>query len=126
MFKSYSCNDRNETSLTMDVESLRNQVLTYKNVTEGFPFGEDTLVFKTNNKIFLLISLSSQPLQFNVKCAPDKAIGLREAYPDSILPGYHMNKKHWNTVIIDGSVSRKILLEMIGDSYKLVSGKIKK
>ncbi len=73
---------------------------------ESFPFGEDTLVFKTNNKIFLLVSLSAVPLQFNVKCDPERAIELREIY-SSVIPGYHMNKKHWNTIIVDGSIPRK-------------------
>jgi predicted DNA-binding protein (MmcQ/YjbR family) len=77
----------------MNIEDLRDYVLSLKNVEESFPFGEDTLVFKTNNKIFLLVSLSSSPLQFNVKCNPEKAIELREEY-SCILPGYHMNKKH--------------------------------
>ena len=104
----------------MNVEALRDHVLNYENVTEGFPFGEDTLVFKINNKIFLLVSLNSTPLQFNVKCAPEKAIELREEYPDAILPGYHMNKKHWNTIIVDGSVPKKLLMEMIKESYQLV------
>ena len=75
----------------MDIEELRDFVLTMKDVEESFPFGEDTLVFKTNNKIFLLVSLSSSPLQFNAKCDPEKAIQLREEFP-CILPGYHMNK----------------------------------
>ena len=104
----------------MNVEELRNYTLSLEEVTEGFPFGEGTLVFKTNNKIFLLVSLSSSPLQFNVKCNPEYAIELREQYP-CILPGYHMNKKHWNTVIVDGSLSRAQLTQLIKDSYSLVS-----
>lgn len=107
----------------MNIESLRDYVLQKPAVTEGFPFGEDTLVFKVNNKIFLLVSLDASPLQFNVKCEPEKAIALREEYPDNILPGYHMNKKHWNTVIINGRVSQKLLLEMVDDSYQLVKKK---
>lgn len=107
----------------MDIEQLREYVLQKTGVTEGFPFGEDTLVFKVKEKIFLLTGLDSNPLQFNVKCDPDKAIELRETYPESILPGYHMNKKHWNTVLVDGSVPNKLLKEMIDDSYSLVSKK---
>ncbi len=94
-------------------------------VEEGFPFGEDTLVFKVRGKIFLLASLTAIPLQFNVKCEPGKAVELREQYT-SVLPGYHMNKKHWNTVIIDGALSNKQLKAMIDDSYSLVAGKAKK
>jgi predicted DNA-binding protein (MmcQ/YjbR family) len=107
----------------MDIEVLRAYVLQKPGVTEGFPFGEDTLVFKVKEKIFLLTGLDSSPLQFNVKCDPDKAIELREEFPDSILPGYHMNKKHWNTVIIDGTVPQKLLKELIDHSYDLVSKK---
>ena len=107
----------------MDIEILREYVLQKPSVTEGFPFGEDTLVFKINNKIFLLVSLTAAPLQFNVKCNPDKAIELREDYPENILPGYHMNKKHWNTVIADGKLKDKGIEEMIDESYQLVSKK---
>lgn len=106
----------------MNIEELRDFVLSLKNVEEGFPFGEDTLVFKTNKKIFLLVSLSSVPLQFNVKCDPDCAIELREEY-SCILPGYHMNKKHWNTIIIDGSLSKIQLKNFIEDSYRLINKK---
>ena len=104
----------------MNAEELREYVLQKPSVTEGFPFGEDTLVFKVNGKIFLLVALDATPLQFNVKCDPDKAIELREEYPDAVLPGYHMNKKHWNTVIVDGRLSGKQVKEMIDDSYGLV------
>ncbi len=105
----------------MDIEELRDYILQKPAVTEGFPFGEDTLVFKVNEKIFFLAGLESSPLQFNVKCDPDKAIELREEYPETVLPGYHMNKKHWNTIIVDGRLSAKQLKEMIDHSYKLVS-----
>ena len=108
----------------MHIEDIRDYVLEKPSVTEGFPFGEDTLVFKVKEKIFLLASLSSSPLQFNLKCDPAKAIELREEYPENILPGYHMNKKHWNTIIVDGGIPKKLLLQMIDDSYKL-AGKIK-
>ena len=109
----------------MDVELLRDYVLLKENVTEGFPFGEETLVFKVNDKLFLLISLESQPLQFNVKCDPDLAIEMREEYPSVVLPGYHMNKKHWNTIVLDGTLSKKQVLKMVDDSYDLVKGKKK-
>ena len=103
----------------MDIESLRQYCLSKKGVTEEFPFGESTLVFKVRGKMFLLTGLYDSPLQFNTKCEPDKAIELREQY-DAIQPGYHMNKKHWNTVIVDGSIPQKLLKEMIDDSYELV------
>ena len=105
----------------MNVETLREYVLQKPSVTEGFPFGEDTLVFKVNNKVFLLVGLDASPLQFNVKCDPDKAIELREEFPEAVLPGYHMNKKHWNTIIVDGTLSQKQLKEMMDHSYALVA-----
>ena len=104
---------------TMNIEELREYALSLKNVTESFPFGNDTLVFKVDNKIFLLASLSSEVLQFNVKCNPEYAIELREQY-SSILPGYHMNKKHWNTIILDSPISSKLIRQWIDDSYALV------
>lgn len=104
----------------MNIEEIREYALSLKDVSEGFPFGNDTLVFKVNNKIFLLTSLSSEVLQFNVKCDPEYAVELREQY-SCILPGYHMNKKHWNTIIADGHLSAKQLKEFIKDSYNLVA-----
>lgn len=109
----------------MNAEEIRAYVLNKKDVEEGFPFGERALVFKVDGKMFLLLSLYAQPLQFNVKCDPEKAIEWREQYA-SVLPGYHMNKKHWNTVIIDGSLRKQQLLEMIDDSYELVRKKKKR
>ena len=107
----------------MDIEQLRTCALTKPDVEEALPFGPDTLVYKVNHKIFLLAGLDSSPLQFNVKCDPDNAIELREQYPLSVLPGYHMNKKHWNTIIVDGTLSNKQLQGFIEDSYILVKGK---
>jgi predicted DNA-binding protein (MmcQ/YjbR family) len=106
----------------MNVEELREYALRLGKVTEGFPFGNDTLVFKVDNKIFLLVSLSADHLQFNVKCNPEDAVELRETY-SSILPGYHMNKKHWNTIIVDGSLTAPQIKGFIRDSYRLVAPK---
>ncbi|WP_423149500.1 MmcQ/YjbR family DNA-binding protein [Rubrolithibacter danxiaensis] len=106
----------------MNIEELREYCLSKKDAEEGFPFGEDTLVFKVKGKIFLLTGLSSSPLQFNVKCDPERAIQLREEH-DAVKPGFHMNKKHWNTVVIDGSINSSLVLEMIDHSYELVRGK---
>ncbi len=103
----------------MDIEQLREYCLLKKEVTEGFPFGDETLVFKVRGKIFLLASLNRELLQFNVKCNPEEAIELREQY-DAIQPGYHMNKKLWNTIIIDGSIPQKLIKKMIDDSYLLI------
>lgn len=106
----------------MNIETLREYCLSKPGAEESFPFGGDTLVFKVKGKIFLLVGLDSEPLQFNVKCNPDRALELRENY-SCVIPGYHMNKKHWNTIIVDGSVSDQRLKEWIEDSYRLVKGK---
>ena len=103
----------------MDIESIRDYCLAKKAVAEGFPFGESTLVFKVKGKIFLLASLDAAVLQFNVKSEPERAIEWREQYA-SVQPGYHMNKRHWNTVIVDGSIPARVLRQMIDDSYRLV------
>ena len=103
----------------MDIESLRTYCLKKKGVTEDFPFGETTLVFKVKGKMFLRTSLNEDVRSFNAKCDPEKAIELRERY-DAVQPGYHMNKKHWNTITVDGRLPRKLILEMIDDSYDLV------
>ncbi|MES2591599.1 MAG: MmcQ/YjbR family DNA-binding protein [Bacteroidota bacterium] len=110
----------------MNIEELREFCILKNGVTETLPFGPETLVFKVMDKAFLLTGLEGSPLQFNVKCDPEKAIELREQYP-SVKPGFHMNKKHWNTVVADGSVSDKLLQEWITHSYDLVvSGLTKK
>lgn len=105
----------------MNIEEIRDYVLIKPGVTESFPFGEDTLVFKIMDKVFLLVGLNALPLQFNVKCDPDKAIELREEFPDTVLPGYHMNKKHWNTILVNGMLSKKQLKEMVDHSFALVA-----
>lgn len=88
-------------------------------VTEEFPFDETTLVFKVCGKMFALTGLESVEFKVNLKCDPDKAIELRETY-ESITSGFHMNKKHWNTVLIDGSFSNELIMELIDHSYLLV------
>lgn len=102
----------------MNIEKLRAYCLSKKEVTEEFPFDEVTLVFKVSGKIFALTALDGD-FSVNLKCDPELAIELRERYP-SVQPGYHMNKMHWNTVFIDGSVSDKILLEWVDHSYAIV------
>jgi len=110
----------------MNIEELREYCISKKGVAESLPFGPETLVFKVMDKIFLLAGMDDRPLQFNVKCDPEKVIELREHY-SCVKPAYHMNKKHWNTVIVDDSVSIKLLHEWITDSYNLVvSGLTKK
>jgi predicted DNA-binding protein (MmcQ/YjbR family) len=105
----------------MDIESLREFCISKKNVTESFPFGDDTLVFKTDGKIFALVNLEGD-LSINLKCEPAFAIELRERYT-SVTPGYHMNKKHWNTVQLDGSIPDKEIFSWIDHSYNLIAGK---
>ena len=105
----------------MNIESLHEYCLNKPGAEETLPFGPDTLVYKVGGKAFLLTGLDSETLSFNVKCDPEKAIGLREEFA-CVLPGYHMNKKHWNTVVVDGSVSSKQLKEWIDHSYDLVAG----
>lgn len=109
----------------MNIEALREFCISQNGVTESFPFGEETLVFKVMNKAFLLTGIDSAPLTFNVKCDPEKAIELRETY-SCVLPGYHMNKKHWNTIVVDGEASNQLLKEWITHSYNLVADKLTK
>ena len=103
----------------MVFEEIRGYCLQKRGVTEGFPFGEETLVFKVMDKMFLLLALDEQPTKINCKCDPEKAIELREKYT-SVQPGYHMNKMHWNTVTCDGSVANKLIFSWIDHSYDLV------
>ncbi len=102
-----------------DIETVRDYCLKKKGVTEEFPFGPETLVYKVMGKAFLLTGIDEKPFSFNVKCDPDRAIDLRERY-DEVHPGYHMNKKHWNTVEAEGRIPNKELFEMIDHSYELV------
>jgi predicted DNA-binding protein (MmcQ/YjbR family) len=106
----------------MNIENLREYCLSKPGVEETLPFGPDTLVYKVTDKVFLLTSLDEERLSFNVKCDPDRAIELREQYT-CVQPGYHMNKKHWNTIIVDGSVPLKQLKEWIDHSYDLVASR---
>lgn len=100
-------------------EDIRTFCLKKKAVTEGLPFGDTALVFKVAGKIFLILDLVSKPMEFNVKCQPDLAIELREKYR-AVLPGYHMNKSHWNTISCDQSLSRDFIFKMIDNSYNLI------
>ncbi len=109
----------------MHVEGLRDYALSLGEVTEGFPFGESTLVMKINNKIFLFISLDALPHRFSVKADPEEIIRLREEFPEKIIPGYHLNKKHWNTVILDGPPGDDVIKTMVQQSYDLVKQKKK-
>lgn len=110
----------------MNIEELRIQFISRPGVTESFPFDETTLVFKVMNKMFGLVSLERTPTTMNLKCDPELAIQLREEF-ECVNPGYHMSKKHWNTVTVDGSVSDELYTKWIDLSYDLVvSGLTKK
>ncbi|HEY5471103.1 MAG TPA: MmcQ/YjbR family DNA-binding protein [Bacteroidales bacterium] len=104
----------------MNIETLREYCISKKGADESFPFGEDTLVFKVTGKIFALVNIDGD-LSINLKCDPAFAIELRERY-SSVTPGYHMNKKHWNTILLDGSVPNKEIQTWIDHSYELVKG----
>jgi predicted DNA-binding protein (MmcQ/YjbR family) len=109
----------------MNLETLRDYCLKLPGVTEELPFGPDTLVFKVMGKVFLLTPLDSAAHQFNVKCDPEKAEELRATYPD-VQPGYHMSKKHWNTVLVNGSSPSETLFGWVKDSYDLVVASLPK
>lgn len=104
----------------MDIEALHQYAISLGIVEECQPFGPETIVYKTKSKIFLLIAIDEIPLRFNVKCNPELAQELRENYPN-ILPGYHMNKKHWNTIIVDTSLTQKQLKSFIKHSFDLIN-----
>jgi predicted DNA-binding protein (MmcQ/YjbR family) len=108
----------------MNIEEFRNYCISKKGVTESFPFDETTLVFKVMGKMFALTDTLDK-FSINIKCDPEKAVELRERYP-AVTPGYHMNKKHWNTVNIDGSVSDELLFRWIDESYDLIVSKLPK
>ena len=108
----------------MNIEEFRIYCLQKNDVIESFPFDEQTLVFKVKGKMFALTDLM-ESFSINIKCDPDKAIELREHY-SCVLPGYHMNKKHWNTVFFDTDVSDKLLLELVLNSYNLVFERLPK
>jgi len=104
----------------MDIEALHQYAISLGDVEECQPFGPETIVYKTKSKMFLLIAIDEIPLRFNVKCNPELAQELRENYPN-ILPGYHMNKKHWNTIIVDASLTQKQLKSFIKHSFDLIN-----
>lgn len=103
----------------MDLATFREYCLKKAGATEGTPFGETVLVFKVGGKIFALAALDEVPTTVNLKCDPDLALELRDRY-EQVRPGYHMNKKHWNTVEIDRGIPEAELRKMIDHSYELV------
>ncbi|MDH3252806.1 MAG: MmcQ/YjbR family DNA-binding protein [Ignavibacteria bacterium] len=110
----------------MDIEAIRTYCLKKPgHITEETPFGDAVLVFKVQGKMFLLANLSQFPLTINLKSEPSRAIELRERY-DAVRPGYHMNKKHWNTVTLDGSLPAPVVRQMIDESYAGVVNVLKR
>ena len=107
----------------MDAEELREYCLSLPGTHEDFPFGPDTSAFKVAGKIFALSRLAEDPLRISLKCDPALAEELREAHA-AVMPGYHLNKRHWNTVIIDGSLSDEMISDMVEDSYDLIVNKL--
>ena len=103
----------------MNIEEFRKYCLAKKHVSEDFPFGIETLVYKVKGKIFAITGLNDASFAVNLKCDPEKAIELRDLYSE-VTPGYHMNKKHWNTIEFESRLSNKILKELIDHSYDLV------
>lgn len=110
----------------MNIEDFREYCLSKKAVEETFPFGEDTLVFKVMGKIFALTGLDEEDFKVNLKCDPDRVLELREQHPDYIVPGWHMNKSHWNTVYFETGLDTKLLKELIDHSYDLILSKLPK
>ena len=109
----------------MYIEDLRDYCKSLKGVTEDFPFDESTLAFRVMEKIFALMNIYSEDLSINLKCDPERAIELREHHPD-ITPGFHMNKKHWNTVRCEGELQNDLIRELIDHSYELIVNKLPK
>jgi len=103
----------------MDQHELKAQCLALPGASEEFPFGDEVSVFKVGGKMFAVCDLDGQPLQLSVKCDPDIAVQLRAAHP-AIVPGYHLNKRHWNTITLDGSLPDGMVTDLLGDSYDLV------
>jgi predicted DNA-binding protein (MmcQ/YjbR family) len=103
----------------MNIESFREYCLSKPAATEGMPFGPDNIVFKVEGKMFALAALDEVPPAVNLKCDPDLALELRDRY-EQVTPGYHMNKKHWNTVVLDGVIPQAEIKKMIDHSYELV------
>ena len=103
----------------MDAAALRRQCLSHRGAVETFPFGPDHSVFKVAEKMFALTALDRTPLEVSLKCDPELAVELRATYP-AVRPGYHLNKRHWNTVTLDGSLPDGLVCDLIEDSYDLV------
>lgn len=112
-----------------DIGGIRDALLGFPEATEETPFGPNVLVYKVAGKMFATLSPDEVPVRMNLKCDPDRALDLRDEN-EAIIPGYHMNKKHWNTLVLDGSLAHSFVLELIHHSFELVlaghSGAVRK
>jgi predicted DNA-binding protein (MmcQ/YjbR family) len=109
----------------MNLEELEKILISKNAAVKEFPFDDKTMVFKVMNKMFALVSIQESPLRLNLKSLPEDAVGYRDIY-ECVTPGYHMNKKHWNSVMLDGTMKDEILIDMIDESYDLVVSKLTK
>jgi predicted DNA-binding protein (MmcQ/YjbR family) len=109
----------------MDQHELKAQCLALRGAVEEFPFGDEVSVFKVGGKMFAASHLDGEPLQLSLKCEPELAVQLRATYP-AIGPGYHLNKRHWNTITLDGSLPDQMVTDLLGDSYDLVVASLPK
>jgi predicted DNA-binding protein (MmcQ/YjbR family) len=100
--------------------ALRKVCLGFPGAYEDFPFGPEHSVFKVEKKLFAISDLKGSPLKVSLKCEPELAEQLRVSYPDAIAPGYHLNKRHWNTVLCDGALPDEMVRDMVEDSYDLI------
>ena len=104
----------------MTPTALRKLCLSFPGAYEDFPFGPENSVFKVEGKLFAITPLGRSPLRVSLKCEPELAEELRSSYPDAVAPGYHLNKRHWNTVLCDGALPDKLVRDMVEDSYDLI------
>lgn len=104
----------------MTPRALRKLCLGFPGAFEDFPFGPESSVFKVEGKLFAISALAGSPLKVSLKCEPELAEQLRASYPDAVLPGYHLNKRHWNTILCDGSLPDAMVRDMVEDSYDLI------
>jgi predicted DNA-binding protein (MmcQ/YjbR family) len=115
--------ERPGTIWSVNAAELRDHCLSFSGAEETFPFGPENSVFKVSGKVFALSRLGGSPLRVSLKCEPALAEQLRTAHA-AVLPGYHLNKRHWNTVVIDGSLPDKLIRDMVEDSYDLVVSRL--
>ena len=109
----------------MNQHELKARCLALPGAREEFPFGDEVSVFKVGGKMFAACRLAEEPLQLSVKCDPELAVQLRAGYP-AIAPGYHLNKRHWTTITLDGSIPDQMVTDLLGDSYDLVVASLPK